>query len=207
MSKLKNGLLGKTSGKVGGIVTGVWRGINYAREYAIPANPRSSAQTANRASFSALVAIGKQVKTTFIDTYWKGVATGKKFTGWSKYMGLNKTAIGDTLDLEDVKLANGSLESVKSVDPTFTASSDDIVVVWSADTVAGGDPDDVVKLSAWSQDRKFMYSESSALTRDDETGTIDVPNTTVGDKIFLYVDVYNSNGEYSTTQGFILTAI
>jgi hypothetical protein len=44
MSKVNGGLLGTFSGKIGGMVGGSWKGIQYARGYVVPSNPNTDAQ-------------------------------------------------------------------------------------------------------------------------------------------------------------------
>lgn len=53
MAKLFTGILGGGRGKVASVIMGRWKGINYIRAYAIPANPRTDAQVANRNKFAS----------------------------------------------------------------------------------------------------------------------------------------------------------
>jgi len=54
MGKLKNGILSGFSGKVGNIVGGTWKSIDYIRiKPSQVANPRTEGQVAQRTKFSA----------------------------------------------------------------------------------------------------------------------------------------------------------
>jgi hypothetical protein len=53
MARITRGILGGGRGKVANVVMGNWKGIDYLRAYAVPANPRTEAQTAVRTSFSS----------------------------------------------------------------------------------------------------------------------------------------------------------
>jgi hypothetical protein len=44
MKVTPSALVNSLSGKTGGIVAGVWKGVQYVRRYVIPANPKSAAQ-------------------------------------------------------------------------------------------------------------------------------------------------------------------
>ena len=52
MAKLFTGILGSGRGKVANVVMGRWKGIDYIRAYAVPANPRTEPQVQNRSKFS-----------------------------------------------------------------------------------------------------------------------------------------------------------
>ena len=56
MAKLTGPLLsfGATGQIAKTMVVGTWRGIDYARQYVVPANPRTTAQQANRTRFALL---------------------------------------------------------------------------------------------------------------------------------------------------------
>jgi hypothetical protein len=52
MARITRGILGGGRGKVANVVMGNWKGIDYLRAYAVPANPRSEAQVQVRGTFS-----------------------------------------------------------------------------------------------------------------------------------------------------------
>ena len=55
MGKIKQGILGGFSGKVGTVVGGAWKGIDYMRSLATSiSNPKSPAQVAVRNNFSTI---------------------------------------------------------------------------------------------------------------------------------------------------------
>jgi hypothetical protein len=53
MARITRGILGGGRGKVANVVMGNWKGIDYLRAYAVPANPRTLAQVTVRTSFSS----------------------------------------------------------------------------------------------------------------------------------------------------------
>jgi len=52
MARITRGILGGGRGKVANVVMGNWKGIDYLRAYAVPANPRTEQQVAVRTTFS-----------------------------------------------------------------------------------------------------------------------------------------------------------
>jgi hypothetical protein len=53
MARITRGILGGGRGKVANVVMGNWKGIDYLRAYAVPANPRTESQTSVRTTFSS----------------------------------------------------------------------------------------------------------------------------------------------------------
>ena len=66
-------------GKIAGaLVFSAWKGLKTARQYVVPANPRSAAQLAQRSLFTAAV------------SFWRGFLTNAvQRTGWDKAAGLS----------------------------------------------------------------------------------------------------------------------
>lgn len=56
------------TGKANGYIYSTWKGIHYMKGYAIPSNPRTEAQQANRANFSLMTALA----TTMYKALYKG---------------------------------------------------------------------------------------------------------------------------------------
>lgn len=207
MAKLRNGLLGKSSGKVGGIVTANWKGVNYAREYVIPANPQSTAQTTRRSVFRNLIFLGRQIKTTFISTYWDNLFRGKPTTGFAQFTGYNQKQITSTTDMEDLKMATGDLESVGDFEVNPNVGANGVMCSWSKAIVSTGNDKDKIYAYAYVPERQFLYTQASSATRDDTEVLVDIPGLAdVKYPYFIYVTVSNADGSnFSTTQGVKIT--
>lgn len=81
-----SGQIGKTA------VYAKWRGVPYVRERVIPANPRTTAQTANRNRFAAMRELWK-IAPSGAREPWDAYATGRPFTGMNAYVGENNRAL------------------------------------------------------------------------------------------------------------------
>lgn len=207
MAKLRSGILGKASGAIANVVTSSWKGINYARERVIPANPKSTGQTRVRGTLSAIVLIGRAVKTLFINTYWESLVKGTANSGWAKYVGTNQKAIQKEEDYENLKLATGNLEGSPSVGAVINGGTNKVDFTWSADTVSNGLPGDVVYLHAYVPERNYVYSQSASYIRSASAGSISIPDIAdLSGNIYAYLTIKKADGSlYSTTQGSIAT--
>ena len=91
MAKLKMPLLsiGATGKIAKAIVFFGWKGLDVAREYVIPSNPRTPAQTAQRSKMSTAVATWHSIAWTAADltgwTLWASIAT-KVMTGFNSFV-------------------------------------------------------------------------------------------------------------------------
>mgnify|MGYP005852495587 CR=1 FL=1 len=204
MARLKNGILGKASGKIGGIVTGSWKGINYARSYVIPANPKTDSQTAVRGSFATIVFIARAIMLTHIRTYWDNLVKGKQTSGFAKFVGVNQKLISGTTDWENIKLASGSLEGLTSLSLSGSPATEKITATWDQSTATSGDLTDEILITVFDDDKNFVSSNSGTITRDDETGEVDITGLSAFRDYYVYVDVKNSSGDWATTVGQIV---
>jgi len=152
MAKLRSGILGKASGAIANVVTSSWKGINYARERVIPANPKSAGQTRVRNTLSSIVLIGRAVKTLFINTYWETLVKGTANSGWAKFVGTNQRAIQKLEDFENIKLATGDLEPVATLSVELNTSLDECIFTWEDTVISNGSASDIVYLHAYVQD-------------------------------------------------------
>ncbi len=76
------GQIGKT------LVTSSWRGVKYARQYVIPANPRTVAQQTNRTLFAFMREMYK-LAPGVVREPWIAFAKGRPFTDFNKFVGEN----------------------------------------------------------------------------------------------------------------------
>lgn len=109
MAKLTGPLLSfGADGQIGkAMVTAKWRGIAYARQYVIPANPRTTKQQANRTRFALLREMWKLapqgVRAPF-DTF----ALGRKFLGFNSFVGENNRLLNGETDMQKLLCSPGA---------------------------------------------------------------------------------------------------
>lgn len=99
------------SGTIGGVQTySKWRGINYARQRVIPANPQTEEQTKTRDVFRNLSSMWLNAPAELQDT-WNAQATGQKYTGRNKFMGDNIRVLRGQTDMQDFIGSPGNLSA------------------------------------------------------------------------------------------------
>lgn len=203
MAKLRSGILGKSAGAIANVVTSSWKGINYARERVIPANPKSAGQTRVRGVLGVLVLIGRSVKSLFIDTYWEKLVKGTANSGWAKFIGVNQKAIQKLQDYENIKLATGDLESAFVIDVTKNGGANTLDWSWDDSTVSNGSGSDIVYLHAFVPERNFVYTQSVPLTRTTSAGVVSIPNIgAITGTIYAFMTLKKTDGSlFSTTDG------
>jgi len=95
------GQIGKT------LVASSWRGIATARQYVVPSNPQTTAQTDNRTRFSFLQSLWKFVPSAAITAY-ETYSKGRKFTAVNAFVQQNLPLIQAQTDLEALVLSPGT---------------------------------------------------------------------------------------------------
>lgn len=100
MAKLTAPLLSMgATGQIGdSVVFAKWRGIPYARQKVVPANPRTVAQQANRTRFAFIREMWKLAPAT-LRAPWTAFASGRKFTDMNAFVGENNRVLNGQLDL------------------------------------------------------------------------------------------------------------
>lgn len=109
MAKLTGPLLSfGARGQLGkAMVVSKWRGIDYARQYVIPANPRTTLQQANRTRFALLREMYK-LAPAGVRAPWDAFATGRPFLGANKFVGENNRLLNGQLDMVNMLMSPGA---------------------------------------------------------------------------------------------------
>lgn len=181
MGKIGKGLLGGVSGKVGNIVGGSWKGIDYLRVLpANVANPKSPKQVNQRAKFMMVIRF-QQPLTDFVRTGYKAYAT--KMSAFNAAMSYNfkNAVIGAypdySIDYSKVKLSRGNLTGAMDAECSSSASGK-LTISWEDNsgngTARATDKAAVVIYNPVKEDAIFILD---AGTREQCTTTIDVPKT------------------------------
>lgn len=96
------------SGQIGkAAVFGSWRGISYARQYVVPANPRTTAQQANRTRFALLREMWKLAPAA-LRAPWEAFASGRPFLPFNKFVGENNRLLNGEEDFATAIMSPGA---------------------------------------------------------------------------------------------------
>jgi len=131
MGTLTQGILGPINKKVGNVVGGTWKGINYVRGYVIPADPQSAGQLAQRSKFAGTMSLAQSLLSTVITSFWNAFAVG--MSGFNKFMSEN-LLVCETAGLvnTDSVMAKGSLEDAALSAATYATGDGNVVINWSS---------------------------------------------------------------------------
>lgn len=105
------GQIGKT------LVSGSWRGVPYMRQYVVPANPRTTAQTNQRDMFGSLDGMYKRMLALAQAPFDAG-AKGKPLTARNLFLSANLKALKGETDMEKWVSSPGVLGGLPGESPT-----------------------------------------------------------------------------------------
>jgi len=197
MGKISQGILGGFSGKVGNVIGGNWKGINYMRvKPASVANPQTEGQMDQRSRFNAALKFLQPMKD-FIKVGFKSYAV--KMTEFNSAMSyILKNAIIGTypdygIDYSAALISKGTLSRATSalVESTVAGS---VAFSWT-DNTNGADAlaTDVAMVVVYNP-VKVQASFLIAGTRADGNLTLLVPETFSGDEIHCYLAFKSATG-------------
>lgn len=109
MAKVTGPLLSMgAKGSIGkSAVFATWRGVKYARQHVVPANPRTTAQQANRTRF-ALLREAYKLAPAVVRAPWLAFASGRPFTDSNKFVGENNRLLNGELTMDNAIMSPGA---------------------------------------------------------------------------------------------------
>src|SRR4051812_13108228 len=121
MAKLTGALLSfGARGQIGKtLVVSKWKGIPYARQHVVPANPRTTAQQTNRRIFAFLRELFKRAPAAITGPF-DAFASGRPLTGMNKFVGENTRVLQGETGLDNLIISPGARGGLPPI--TFTAT-------------------------------------------------------------------------------------
>ncbi|MDX9883167.1 MAG: DUF6266 family protein [Prolixibacteraceae bacterium] len=111
MGKISQGILGGFSGKVGNVIGGNWKGIDYMRSRTSQKKDANSIKQQNqRAKFSGCIALANSIMSTIILPIWNKKAI--RMTGYNLFVKTNLPVFdtnGAITDYSNLKISVGDL--------------------------------------------------------------------------------------------------
>lgn len=212
MAIIKQGILGGFSNKVGSVVGAGWKGIATMRS--LPqsvANPRTTAQVANRSTFAQLAQMGSGILPTIIQPLWNRWA--KKMSGYNEWLSVNKKLLDELGNLGSfipaAVFANGDLSAnatagtISSAGVVNITFDDDLVNAHDAATdeayvVVGVSPAVAQTLS----DVK-VFGFATGVARSAGSVSVNVDALEAGDSAVAYLMFRSKDGVYRSTTSFV----
>lgn len=190
MAKIPQGILGGLKGRVGNIVGGDWKGINYIRSMPLSvANPNTTLQQAQRGAFTQVVLVARLLLANLVATYWDPFARG--MSGYNSFIKQNIGAfLTSGLDVPgDFYSGRGILTGVKDLVVTADDTAGTVTFTWVNNSGLGDAlaTDEAVFLW-YNVDQDYWYFDNAAASLR-SAGTDDMTDSTLvtGDTIEGYM--------------------
>jgi hypothetical protein len=198
MGKIAQGILGGLSGKVGNIVGGSWKGIDYIRiKPSSVANPRTEGQVNQRNKFTITLEYLQATKD-FIKIGYKSFATKKtEFNAAMSYV-LNNAVGGIapnfTIDYSLALLSRGPLSGVLN-GTTDLATAGQVSFDWDDNSAEGNaNVTDKAMVLVYNPSKKESISILDGADRTVGSQVVTIPNTYAGDTVELFMAFVSADG-------------
>ncbi len=210
MGKINQGILGGVSGKVGNVVGGNWKGIDYLRIMpASVANPKTPAQLDQRSKFVTVLKF-LQAITQFLRIGYKNYAV--KMTQFNSAMSeVLKNAVTGSypnfeIDYSNVLVSKGSLPNAQDVNMTLDAEGD-IQLSWTDNQGNGGAfADDTLMYVVYCPELKeAIFLNDGGASRSDQAQTIALPDTYISNDVHVFVSMISSDSRSISNSTYVGT--
>lgn len=199
MGKISQGILGGLSGKVGNIVGGNWKGIDYIRiKPSSVANPRTERQVNQRNKFTITLEY-LQANKDFVKVGYKAFATKKtEFNAAMSYI-LNNAVGGIApnfnIDYSLALLSRGGLSGVLNP-ATDLATPGEVTFTWGDNSAEGNaNATDKAMLAVYNPSKKESIYILDGADRTVGSQTLQLPSTYVGDTVELFMAFVSEDGK------------
>lgn|SRR5690554_170975 len=197
MGIIKQGILGGFSGKVGSVVGGTWKGINYMRSLPTSVkNPRSPGQMKQRTKFSIVIELLKPL-TPFLRIGFKTYADKKSAFNAAVSYNLNEAVMGEYPDLEidftKVLFSRGSLKPTQNAEAIYAEGS--LNFSWDDNSgVSNAKETDFAMPLVYNIDKGESVFSTEAGERAEEMASMSIPNDWIGDTVEIYLGFISRDG-------------
>ncbi len=140
---LQKGVYGQSfTGQLGkAVVGGTWKDKKTLRTYAIPTNPNTVAQVAQREKFKISQVAASSLLATVVQPYWNPFANSQ--SGFNAFIGANSQLVTDNEDFLNLLCVKGSYEAPASLtSATYNTADGATELFWSTTVQNIGSADD-----------------------------------------------------------------
>lgn len=208
MGVILQGILGGFSGKVGPVVGGKWKDVDYMRGYVIPSNPNTAGQQTQRAKFAAAVALARQILGSILQPYWDPFNSAMSgFNRWiSENIGLLIT--GNKMNATAI-MAKGTLTPTAILTHTYNTASGAVECTWLGTAVGNQTTSDLLVIVAYDNVNGALYSETTNYVRNVAGGDITIATGLTASNVIVYCFFIQGTGPnliVSDSEGHVCVA-
>ncbi len=207
MGKISQGVLGGFSGKVGNVVGGTWKGIDYMRiKPANVTNPRTEGQVDQRSKFSTVLRF-LQPMTDFLRVGFKLYAN--KMTQFNAAMSynLNNAITGAypnfMVDYASALVTRGNLSGAAN-GAASSPSAGDVQITWDDNSGSGSaQATDKALIVLLNTTRKEAVFTIAGPARSAGTETISVPSEYTGEDVEVFLGFISEDGSKVANSSYL----
>ncbi len=185
MGVIQNGILGKFSGKVAGVVGANWKDKAYMRAYVKPANPNTAGQQVQRTLFANAVAFAKPLVGQIFNTYTDKFQ--KTMSGFNFFIKRNIAKFVTTPDYVNILISEGTLSPVAGADATYT--DDTVTIQFTTNYGNNGLATDQVFACVWDNGAKIWYFAAAEVDRSSLSIDVLCKSGLTASNLFCYLVV------------------
>ncbi len=207
MGKISQGILGGFSGKVGNVVGGNWKGIDYMRvKPASVANPQTEGQVDQRTKFSTVLQFLQPLRG-FLKVGFRGYAI--KMTEFNSAMSYNvkNAIIGEypdyVIDYESALISRGGLTG--ALNPTVNSPGvGQVQFNWVDNSIDGNASlTDKVMVLVYNPTRNEAVYITNGPARSTGTHTLTVPDQYSGDTVYAFIAFISEDGKEVSNSKYV----
>jgi len=197
MGKIKNGILGAFSGKVGNVIGATWNGVHYMR--AVPVNvrdPKTPKQLAQRQRFSLITSVTRKFKPVIDTGFQRGSG---RISAINRAVSYNiKNAITGEypeleVDFENLSLSRGDLTGSSGISVNSEPGGE-IQITWNDNSGDGSArAGDTLFAACYNKEAERLFYQPAAATRDEIECTLSLPDSFYGSDIEIWVFFVSEN--------------
>lgn len=193
MGVILQGILGGFSGKVGPVVGGKWKDIDYMRGYVVPANPNTAGQQAVRTKFAELVARARTLLSTILQPFWDPFVSN--MSGFNRWISLNYALANSSGVISNTAImAQGTLEPTDSNTSTYNTATGEVLTTFNVTTHGNGLATDNIVLVVYDTVNKDFYVANQEDPRSEGSIETTIPTGLTATNVIAWVFFYRGTG-------------
>jgi hypothetical protein len=197
MGKIKQGILGNVSGKVGNVIGGSWKGIGTVRIMpSSVSNPQTAGQVEQRARMSGCVAFAQSLLSIWIKPLWDRFAV--KQSGFNAFIQSNIALFveGTLTRVSELVMSIGNMAATEIDDFSGKATDMALGVSWLADTVGFHLASDVSYVVVYDSDGNLLGFANSE-SRQNLTQMVSLSRALIlNEVVYVFLVFKRTNGLY-----------
>lgn len=190
---ITQGILGGFSGKVGPVVGGKWKDIDYMRGYVIPSNPNTAGQQTVRAKFAKLVLLARGLLSNILNVYWDPFYSN--MSGFNAWISENYTTLDGSSDLQATSIiSKGTLENLSTNTSTYATATGEVESAFLDTPVGNGLGTDYVMQVVYDKSTELFYFGSGSGQRSGGTVSVNIGTGKTATNLIVYIFAFRGTG-------------